>query len=87
MPRQTHPAALHRQLVLDGSVPQHRRIFSLNWLGDSASLRLLKKVFQAPQSPGRLKALALEMYTKKAIELYLARTERLAQSSTPEGTK
>jgi hypothetical protein len=75
MPTRPHPNSLHRKLVLDGTVPQHRRIYSLGWLGRHASLALLKKVFQSPNSPGRLKALALEMYTNRSIEIYLAKQE------------
>lgn len=83
MARVTHPNSLHRLLVLDPSVPQHRRIYSLTWLGKKASLRLLKKIIQAPQSPGRLKSLALEMYTQKAVELYLARQNQIAPKDNP----
>jgi hypothetical protein len=81
MPRGTHPSTLYKLIVLDSAVPQHQRISALRWLGESASLRLLKTLIQSSTTPGRLKGIAADMYAAKSVRLYLARQERKRQTS------
>jgi hypothetical protein len=82
MPRGTHPSTLYKLVVLDASVPQHQRIAALRWLGESASLQLLKTLIQSDSTPGRMKGIAADMYAAKCVRLYRARQER-RQQATP----
>jgi len=88
MPRQTHPRVMHRLLALDKNAPQHARIASVRWLGKGASLRFLRTLIQRKDTPGRLRAICVQMYTDRSIELFLARQERQAATTpNPEGTE
>ena len=87
MPRQTHPNVLHRLLALDKNAPQHARISSVRWLGKRCSLRFLKTLIKREDTPGRLRALCVELYTDKILELYAARQLRKANQNNPEGTE
>jgi hypothetical protein len=61
------------------------RISSLRFVGESASLKLLKALINSPSTPGRLKGLAADMYAEKSIKLYLARQERKQANPPTKG--
>jgi len=69
----SNPLAVIKRLVANPKAPQHQRINALKLLGESASLALLKSVADDKAAPGRLSALAAEMYIQKVAERQIFR--------------
>jgi hypothetical protein len=59
-----NPETLYRKMVLNSKCPQHARISALRFLRDP-TFALLKKLVDDPSTPGRLAAIAADMYATK----------------------
>jgi hypothetical protein len=59
------PEILYRKLVQNPKAPQHARISALRFLSNP-SFALLRKLATDENSPGRLAALAAELFAAKA---------------------
>jgi hypothetical protein len=67
-----NPETLYRKMVLNSKAPQHARISALRFLRDP-TFSLLKKLVDDPNTPGRLSAIAADMYAAKVALKQIAR--------------
>jgi hypothetical protein len=61
----TNPITQYKKLAVNQKATQAARIRALRFLDVSASYALLRKIIDNPASPGRLVALAVDLFAMK----------------------